>query len=44
MKEKEKIISAAIIAIGIVVLGMFLKAGIDNFTEKDRKVTVKGLA
>ncbi len=44
MKEKEKIISAAIIAIGIIVLGLFLKAGIDNFTEKDRKVTVKGLA
>lgn len=44
MKEKEKIISAAIIAIGIIVLGLFLKAGMDNFTEKDRKVTVKGLA
>ena len=35
MKEKEKIISAAIIAIGIVVLGLFLKAGIVNFTSKD---------
>jgi uncharacterized protein len=44
MKEKDKIISAAIIAIGIIVLGLFLKAGMDNFTEKDRKVTVKGLA
>lgn len=44
MKEKDKIISAAIIAIGIIVLGVFLKAGMDNFTEKDRKVTVKGLA
>ena len=44
MKEKDKMISAAIIAIGIMVLGLFLKAGMDNFTEKDRKVTVKGLA
>lgn len=44
MKEKDKIISAAIIAIGIIVLGLFLKSGMDNFTEKDRKVTVKGLA
>ena len=41
---KDKIISAAIIAIGIVVLGLSIKAGMDNFTEKDRKVTVKGLA
>ena len=44
MKEKDKVISAAIIAIGIIVLGLFLKSGMDNFTEKDRKVTVKGLA
>lgn len=44
MKEKEKVISAAIIAIGIIVMGLFLKSGMDNFTEKDRKVTVKGLA
>ena len=41
---KDKIISSAIIALGIVVLGMCIKAGMDNFTEKDRKVTVKGLA
>lgn len=41
---KDKIISAAIVAIGIVVLGLSIKAGMDNFTEKDRKVTVKGLA
>lgn len=44
MKEKEKILSATILAVGIIVLGLFLKAGMDNFTEKDRKVTVKGLA
>ncbi len=44
MKEKEKILSAVILTVGIVLLGLFLKAGMDNFTEKDRKVTVKGLA
>lgn len=41
---KERIFSSAIVALGIVLLGIFLKAGMDNFTEKDRKVTVKGLA
>ena len=41
---KKEIIGHALIALGIVCLGWFIKAGIDNFTEKDRKVTVKGLA
>lgn len=41
---KEKIISATIIAIGIIVLGFCLKGGIDNFANKDRKVSVKGLS
>lgn len=41
---KERILSSAIVSLGIVLLGIFLKAGMDNFTEKDRKVTVKGLA
>ena len=41
---KERILSSAIVALGIVLLGIFLKAGMDNFTEKDRKVTVKGWA
>lgn len=43
MKE-NKVIAAAIIACGIIILGFSLKAGIDNFTNKDRRVTVKGLA
>ena len=43
MKHKE-IIGAALIALGIVCLGWFIKAGIDDFAEKDRRVTVKGLA
>lgn len=43
MKQKE-IISAAILALSIVALGWFIKAGIDNFAGKDRRVNVKGLA
>ena len=43
MKD-NKIISAALIALGLVCLGWFIKAGIDNFANKDRKVNVKGLA
>lgn len=31
-------------AVGIAILGFCLKSGIDNFVEKDRLVTVKGLA
>lgn len=41
---KERIISAAILALGIVIAGAFLKGGIDNIVDRDRKVTVKGLA
>ena len=43
MKE-NRVIGAALIALGIVCLGWFVKAGIDNFANKDRKVNVKGLA
>ena len=43
MKE-NRLIEAAIIAVGIICLGWFMKAGIDNFANKDRQVTVKGLA
>ena len=43
MKE-NRMIASALIAVGIVCLGWFIKAGIDNFANKDRKVTVKGLA
>ena len=35
---------AAIIAIGLMVMGWCIKCGIDNFAGKDRCVTVKGLA
>ncbi len=43
MKENH-VIAAALIALGIVILGWSVKAGIDNFANKDRKVNVKGLA
>ncbi len=42
--NKERIIGAALIAAGLAVTGWFIKAGIDNFSGKDRYVTVKGLA
>ena len=40
-KDKDKILSAAMIALGIVILGFCLKGGIDNFVNKDRVITVK---
>ena len=40
----NRIKEAAIIAIGIIGLGLCIKGGIDDFVNKDRKVTVKGLA
>ena len=43
MKE-NRLIAAALIALGIFCLGWFMKAGIDDFANTDRKVTVKGLA
>ena len=43
MKD-NRIIAAALIALGIMWLGWSIKAGIDNFANKDRKVNVKGLA
>ena len=44
MKQTEKIISAIIIAAGIVVMGFALRSGIVTFKEMDRRVTVKGLS
>jgi hypothetical protein len=43
MKETN-VLGSALIALGLVCMGWFIKAGIDNFSEKDRKVNVKGLA
>ena len=44
MQKYEKLVVAAIMAVGLLMLGLCIKSGIDNFTNKDRRVTVKGLA
>lgn len=43
MSAKSIIISSALVAVAIVILGFCLKSGIDNFTNRDRVVTVRGL-
>lgn len=42
--KSEKIIAAAIMAVSVCILGLAIKAGIDNFAFRDRVVTVRGLA
>ncbi len=37
-------LEAAILAIGLILLGVFIERGIHAFAEKDRSVNVKGLA
>ena len=37
-------IEAAILAIGLLLLGVFIEKGFNDFAEKDRNVNVKGLA
>ena len=44
MTSNKTIIAAALVAASIFCLGWFVKAGIDNIVNKDRHVTVKGLA
>lgn len=44
LTPNNHVLEAAIVAVGLVVLGLCLKSGIDGFTNKDRKVSVKGLA
>lgn len=44
MEKTNRIPEAFLIAVAIVVMGICLKASIDNFTNKDRRVTAKGLA
>lgn len=43
-KENKNIVPAAIVSIGIIALGLSVKAGIDDFVNKDRTVEVRGLA
>lgn len=42
--KNSRIYEAVVISIGIIVLGLCIRWGIDDFANKDRKVTVKGLA
>ena len=44
MKIEVPIKQSAILSISIIILGWFIKAGIDDFAYKDRTVTVKGLS
>ena len=44
MEKYGKLLQAAIIALGLLLLGLCIKGGFDNFTNKDRRVTVKGLS
>lgn len=41
--KPSPIISSALVAVAIVILGFSLKSAIDNFTNRDRIVTVRGL-
>lgn len=41
---KHRIIEASILALGFIVLGFLLKTSVDNFSNKDRYVSVKGLS
>lgn len=44
MNAIKSVISPLLIAIGLLALGLCIKAGIDNFSHRDRVVTVRGLA
>ena len=44
MDKMKTVIAAAIVAVGIVVLGFCIKAGLGSFLQNQRVVTVKGLA
>ena len=43
MKENKMLLSAIIIALGMVVMGFTLRSGILGFKDHDRRVCVKGL-
>lgn len=42
--DKSKIIAGAFVAVGLLLLGICIKGGIDNIANKDRQVTVRGLS
>ena len=41
---KHRIIEASILAVSFIILGFLLKTSVDNFSNKDRYVSVKGLS
>lgn len=44
MKTDSRLLQVSILALSIAFLGLCIKMGIDDFANKDRNVTVKGLA
>lgn len=44
MNLLKSVLAPLLIAVGLLLLGLCIKAGIDNFAHRDRVVTVKGLA
>lgn len=44
MKQTSIIIAAAIIAVGMAVMGLFVKLGMDNRTYNGRTISVRGVA
>ncbi len=44
MEKKNLVPAAGIIALSIVIFGLLLNCALNNFVNKDRKVTVKGLS
>lgn len=42
--DKSKIITGALVALGLLALGLCIKAGFEKIAEKDRQVTVRGLS
>lgn len=44
LNANSHIAEAALLAVSIIVLGLCIRSGICHFSDKDRKVTVKGLA
>lgn len=42
--KKQNIISAAILAVGLLALGLCVKSGLNSFNDSQRVVDVKGLA
>lgn len=42
--DKSRIMASAILAVAIVIFGVLIMSALNNFTNKDRRVTVKGLS